>query len=349
MQRRPTIRDVAVAAGVSVKTVSRVVNDEAAVRDVVADRVRGAIATLGYRPDHRAQFLRRPGTGSTTIGFVPFDVSNPFFSTIYRGLEDVAWAQGFVVVAGSSDGTRDRGEAIMKRLIGGHVDGLVVVPAGDDHTLIAEELARGTPIVLLDLEVDGLTEVDLVRSDHRGGARIAVEHLIAHGHRDIAYLGDMSSIFSARERYHGYVEAMRAARIRPRPDWTLHGLDTSAAAKAVRILFATGEGRQPSAVFSAQNTVTIGAVQALHELGLHRTVAIVGFDDVDMATVVDPGLSVVPQRPLELGRLAGELLLDRIGGHRGPARRAIVADELIERGSGEIPRLLSDGWPTRPP
>ena len=117
----------------------------------------------------------------------------------------------------------------------------------------------------------------------------------------------------------------------------------------MRILFATGEGRQPSAVFSAQNAVTIGAVQALHELGLHRTVAIVGFDDVDMATVVDPGLSVVPQRPLELGRLAGELLLDRIGGHRGPARRAIVADELIERGSGEIPRLLSDGWPTRPP
>ena len=237
----------------------------------------------------------------------------------------------------------------MKRLIGGRVDGLVVVPAGDDHTLIAEELRRGTPIVLLDLEVDELTEVDLVRSDHRGGARSAVEHLIEHGHRDIAYLGDMSSIFSARERYHGYVEAMRAARIRPRPDWALHGLDTSAAAKAVRTLFADGDVPQPSAVFSAQNAVTIGAVQALHELGLHRTVAIVGFDDVDMATVVDPGLSVVPQRPLELGRLAGELLLDRIGGHRGPARRAILADELIERGSGEIPRLLSDRWPTRPP
>jgi LacI family transcriptional regulator len=349
VQRRPTMRDVAAVAGVSLKTVSRVVNDEASVRDVVADRVRAAIATLGYRPDHRAQFLRRPGTGSATIGFVPFDVSNPFFSAIYRGLEDVAWAEGYVVVAGSSDGTRDRGDAIMKRLIGGRVDGLVVVPAGDDHTLIAEELGRGTPIVLLDLEVDELTEVDLVRSDHRGGARLAVEHLIEHGHRDIAYLGDMSSIFSARERYHGYVEAMRAARIRPRPGWALHGLDTSAAAKAVRTLFADGAESRPSAVFSAQNAVTIGAVQALHELGLHRSVAIVGFDDVDMAAVVDPGLSVVPQRPWELGRLAGQLLLDRIGGHRGPARRAILADELIERGSGEIPRLLSDGWPTSPP
>ncbi len=349
MQRRPTMRDVAAAAGVSVKTVSRVVNDEAAVRDVVADRVRAAITTLGYRPDNRAQLLRRPGTRSATIGFVPFDVSNPFFSAIYRGLEDVAWAEGYVVVAGSSDGTRERGEAIMKRLIGGRVDGLVVVPAGDDHTLIAEELGRGTPIVLLDLEVDELTEVDLVRSDHRGGARLAVEHLIEHGHRDIAYLGDLSSIFSARERYEGYVEAMRAARIRPRSGWTVHGLDTSAAAKAVRTLFADGAGPRPSAVFSAQNAVTVGAVQALHELGLHRSVAIVGFDDVDMAAIIEPGLSVVPQRPWELGRLAGQLLLDRISGHRGPARRAILADELIERGSGEIPRLLSDRWPTRPP
>ena len=143
MQRRPTMRDVAAAAGVSVKTVSRVVNDEAAVRDVVEDRVRAAIATLGYRPDHRAQYLRRHGTGSATIGFVPLDVSNPFFSAIYRGLEDVAWANGYAVVAGSSDGTRERGDAILKRLIGGRVDGLVVVPAGDEHTVIAEEVEPG--------------------------------------------------------------------------------------------------------------------------------------------------------------------------------------------------------------
>ena len=105
MERRPTMRDVASAAGVSVKTVSRVVNNEAAVRDVVVERVRAAIEALGYQPDHRAQLLRRLDTGSATIGFIPFDVSNPFFSAIYRGLEDVAWAQGYVVVAGSSDGT----------------------------------------------------------------------------------------------------------------------------------------------------------------------------------------------------------------------------------------------------
>jgi LacI family transcriptional regulator, galactose operon repressor len=336
MQRRPTMRDVAAAAGVSVKTVSRVVNDEAAVRDVVAERVRTAIATLGYRPDHRAQLLRRLGTASATIGFVPFDMSNPFFSAIYRGLEDVAWAHGYVVVAGSSDGTRERGEAILKRLIGARVDGLVVVPAGDDHTLIAEEVGRGTPVVLLDLEVADLPEVDLVRSDHRGGARRAVAHLIHGGHREIAFLGDEASIFSARERYRGYVEAMRAARIRPRPEWAFHGLDTTAAVGTVRALFTASARRRPSALFSAQNSITVGAVQALHDLRLQHAVAVVGFDDVDMGAAVEPGLSVVPQRPQELGRVAGELLLDRIGGLRGPARRVILSDELIARGSGEI-------------
>jgi LacI family transcriptional regulator len=330
------MRDVADAAGVSVKTVSRVVNDEAAVRPVVADRVRAAIDVLGYRPDHRAQLLRRLGNRSATIGFIPFDVSNPFFSAIYRGLEDVAWANGYAVVAASSDGSRERGNAILKRLIGGRVDGLVVVPAGDDHTLIAQEVSRGTPVVLLDFEVDDIPDVDLVRSDHRGGARKAVAHLIANGHRQIAYLGDEATIFSARERYRGYKEALRAARITPRPDWICHGLDSITAGATVRALLARGADPRPTAVFSAQNSITTGVVHALHDLGLHRQIALVGFDDVDMADVVEPGLTVVPQRPLELGRIAGTLLLERIGGNRGPARRTILHDDLIRRGSGEI-------------
>jgi LacI family transcriptional regulator len=330
------MRDVAATAGVSVKTVSRVVNDEAAVRDVVADRVRAAIALLGYSPDHRAQLLRRRGTASSTIGFVPLDVSNPFFSAIYRGLEDVAWAHGYVVIAGSSDGTVERSDVILKRLIGARVDGLVVVPAGDDHTLLAEEVGRGTPVVLLDLEVRDMNGVDLVRSDHRGGARRAIEHLIEHGHRDIAFLGDVPSIYSARERYRGYIDAMRAARIKRRPNWAVHGLSTAAAAATVGTLFGPGVDATPSALFTAQNFVTMGALHALHELGLHRTIAHAAFDDVDMADVIEPALTVVPQQPAELGRHAGELLLDRIRGYRGPARRVILTNDLVVRGSGEI-------------
>jgi LacI family transcriptional regulator len=163
-----------------------------------------------------------------------------------------------------------------------------------------------------------------------------VRHLIAHGHRDIAFLGDVPSIFSARERYRGYVDAMRAARIKRRPEWTVHGLDTAAAAATVRGLFAPGVDA-PSALFTAQNFVTMGAVHGLHALGLHGVVALAAFDDVDMADVVEPALTVVPQKPTDLGRQAGELLLDRIRGHRGPARHVILRNELIVRGSGEIP------------
>ena len=334
------MRDVAAAAGVSVKTVSRVVNDEAAVRDDVADRVRAAIDALGYRPDHRAQLLRRRGTASATIGFVPFDVSNPFFSAIYRGLEDAAWTHGYAVVAGSSDGTRERGETILKRLIGGRVDGLVVVPAGDDHTLIAEEVGRGTPVVLLDLEVDVVTEVDLVRSDHRGGARLAVDT------SSTTAIATSPSSATCR-RSSRPVSATTATSTRCGPARSSAGRSGRCTASTrrrcrgdVRALFAPGVDPAERPVHRPElrddrrragpprsRACTASSPRRLRRCrhGRHRRA----------------GAHVVPQRPMELGRLAGELLLDRIGGHRGPARRAILCNELIARGSGEIPPSAS--------
>jgi LacI family transcriptional regulator len=336
MQRRPTMRDVAIAAGVSVKTVSRVVNNEDAVRPEVALRVRHAIDALGYEPDHRAQNLRRGGRRTSTIGFVLVDVANPFFSAIYRGLEDVAWDAGYVVLAGSSDGATDRGQAILRTLISRRVDGLVVVPSGEDHVVIAAEMARGTPVVLLDLEAGDLSDVDVVRSDHRGGARVAIEHLLRHDHRDIAFLGDDDTIFSAAQRKRGFLDAMGAAGLTARDEWMIVGpAGPARASAAVHSLMAVPGGR-PTALFSAQNFITLGAVQALHDLALQHEIALVGFDDVDLAAAVDPALTVIPQQPTELGRMAGELLLERLGGHAGPARRRIVESQLITRGSGEI-------------
>ena len=338
MQRRPTMRDVAAAAGVSVKTVSRVVNDEAAVRDVVADRVRAAIDALGYRPDHRAQLLRRRGNGSATIGFVPFDVSNPFFSAIYRGLEDVAWANGYAVVAGSSDGTRERGDTILKRLIGGRVDGLVVVPAGDDHTLIAEEVGRGTPVVLLDLEVDDLTECRPrpLRPPRRSPPRRRAPHRPRPSRhrlprrRGVDLLGPRA------------LPRLRRGDAR-RTDQAAAGLDAARPrhddrrGKPCARCSPTAPRPRPSALFSAQNAVTIGAVQALHELGLHRVVALVGFDDVDMADVVEPGLTR-RARSDRWSSGGSPASCSSTGSAAIAARRGepILANDLIARGSGEI-------------
>jgi LacI family transcriptional regulator len=176
-------------------------------------------------------------------------------------------------------------------------------------------------------------DADCVLSDNAGGARIAVEHLIAAGHRRIAFLGDEARIYTATERLRGYRETLAAHGLAYDDALVRMELHDSAAAAA-----ATGEllAAEPTALFTAQNLITVGAVQKLRELGLHRKVALVGFDDVPLADALEPGLSVVAQDPVELGRLTAELLFARLDGDGGPTRRIEVPTALIARGSGEL-------------
>jgi LacI family transcriptional regulator len=334
MRRRPTMRDVALRAGVSFKTVSRVVNAEAAVSPAVVARVEEAISDLGYRRDDRARRLRQAGTHTGVIGFVLADVSNPFFSAILRGIEEVASAGDFVVVAGSTDGDPERQARVLDAFISRRVDGLVVVPARGADAQLHAEVERRYPLVFMDLE-PSFEGGDLVRSDHRGGARLAVEHLIAHGHRDIAFFGDDPRVFSAAERVAGYTEALTAAGIDVEPRRVVH--DHLPASGWRERLHEGLAAERPTALFTAQNFVTAGAVRALHDLGLEREIALVGFDDVEFADVVRPGISVVPQHPLELGRRAAELLLGRISGSQSPPERVVLTSAVVARGSGEIP------------
>ena len=333
------MRDVAEAAGVSFKTVSRVVNDEGGVSDDLAERVQLAVAQLGYRPDERARRLRQGGTRTGAIGFVIVDVSNPFFSAVLRGIEEVATREDYIVMSGSTDGDKERENQLIDAFVARRVDGLIVVPQGSSDGTLNTEVERGTPVVFVDLEPAELTG-DLVRSDHLRGAFIATEHLFAHGHRDIAFFGDQPNISSSRLRRSGYEQALQAAGIevdedrivqdRLRPDeW--------------RTLIRTYLERPnpPSAIFSAQNFVSIGCAQALHDLDLHNTIAQVGFDDIELGDVVTPAITTVPQQPLELGRRAAETLFDRIAGAAGPPTKEIIASAIIERGSGEIrPRAV---------
>ncbi|MGB8858483.1 MAG: LacI family DNA-binding transcriptional regulator [Ilumatobacteraceae bacterium] len=333
--RRPTMRDVAHTAGVSLKTVSRVVNAEDGVSADLAERVEQAIRKLQYQPDERARNLRQSDSRSGSIGFVMVDVSNPFFSSILRGLEDVARARNCFVLSGSSDGDADREDQLIETFISRRVDGLVVIPSGDELASLRAEVERGTPVVFLDLEAPGFT-CDLVRSDHRGGARSATEHLVHHGHRDIAFLCDDTNIFSAGERLAGFQDAMADAGLAVRSEWVVTGRHRPDEWRPLVAALLQQEQR-PTAIFTAQNFISIGALQALHELQLHRTVAMVGFDDVELADVVEPGLTVVPQQPRELGRRAGMMLFDRLDGSTDPQSKVVVASPLILRGSGEIP------------
>jgi len=278
---RPTKTDVANAAGVSLKTVSRVVNDEPGVRPETAALVQKAIAALGFRRNDMARALRR-GQRSRTLGLVIEDVSNPFYSAITRGVEEVARRRGMLVIAGSSDEDPDRERELVHLLWERRVDGLLVVPAGDDHRYLLPELRLGTKAVFIDRPPENI-EADIVLLDNAGGAKSAVEHLIAHGHERIAMVGDESDIFTTIERLRGYREALEGAGIEPDESLLRLGAhDTAAAEVAVEQLLSLAE--PPSALFTGNNRITVGALRALARLD--GEVALVGFDDLELAELL---------------------------------------------------------------
>ena len=332
--RRPTMRDVAERAGVSFKTVSRVVNHEGGVRPEPVDSVRAAVAELGYRPDDRARRLRQGDSRAGTIGFVLVDIANPFFSSIMRGIEAVAQEHDTLLLAASTDGDQDRENQIVNAFVARRVDGLIVVSSGSADGPLAVELDRGSPVVFLDLEPSNLRG-DLVRGDHFGGSVLATEHLLAHGHVDIAFFGDESSVFSARLRREGFCEAMHAAGLRVDDERIVHGRHTDDVWREI-IRDYMRRPKAPTAMFTAQNFVTLGAVGALHDLDLHHRVAMVGFDEITLADAIEPGITTVPQHPLELGRAAARQLFARIEGSDEPFVHLVAPSTVIERGSGEI-------------
>jgi len=333
-RKRPTMRNVAAAAGVSFKTVSRVVNQESGVSAALVERVNEAVAELGYQPDDRARNLRSGDTSTKSIGFVQVDAANPFFSAIFRGLEDVARAHDCLVLSGSSDRDPEREEALISNFVARRVDGLVIASNADTFPVVEAEMARGTPVVFVDRTPRGL-RADVVRSDHRGGARQAIEHLLAQGHRDIAYLGRDAAIFTSELRRLGFEDAMNAAGVPVRNDLVIEGLLGQDEAELVASRLLTMQS-PPTAIFSAQNFITMGVVRALHLSGRQHDVAQVGFDDIDFADLLEPGISVVPQRPREIGRLAGERLFARLGGADLNVEEQLISSEILRRGSGEI-------------
>lgn len=326
------MKDVAAVAGVGLATVSRVVNGTSVRPDLEA-RVRDAIALLGYSHDHTASSLRRADRLSASIGLIFEDVANPFFGAVHRGIEDVARERGILTFAGSSDADPVRERELAEALSARRVDGLVITPAGTDHSYLSREQAAGAAIVFLD-RPPHLLDADVVLSDNRGGADAAVSHLISHGHRRIAILrrGDRPGLHTANERLSGYRRALQRAGIAEDPS-LIRSAEAEPAQVVEELLRSTDP---PTALLTTQNVITLEVVRAIHALGLQRDVAHVGFDDVALADVVEPGLTVVAQDPIALGRSAAELLFSRLEGYDGPPRKIIQPTRLIPRGSGEI-------------
>ena len=327
MAQRPTMNDVARTAGVSLKTVSRVVNGEPTVAPDLAARVRAAVETLDYRPHLGASMLRRNDRRTRTIGVLLEDVSNPFSAALHRAIEDEARPRGMHVITGSLDEDPQRERELAAAFLQRQTDGLILAPTGGDVGHLST--LAGMPIVFVDRRAVGVAG-DTVVSTNVSGAASAVRHLIARGHRRIAYLGDYRRLPTTHDRHLGYLRAL-GGRSGP----AVHDLhDPAAAERATIALFRAPD--PPTAIFAAQNLVTIGAVRALRRLGRHRSVALIGFDDFPLADLLDPAITVVAQDPARMGRTAAAALFERIAGYDGPPREIRIPTTLIPRGSGEL-------------
>jgi LacI family transcriptional regulator len=335
------MRDVARLADASLATVSRVVNGTGDVRADLAARVSEAIELLGYRPDLTASALRRADGRSRSIGVILEDVSNPFLAAVQRGIEEAARDRGVIAFVGSSDRVAEREVELAGALAARGVDGLIIVPSAPDQTYLARDRDNGVALVFADRpprQLDG----DTVVADNFGGAVMAVDHVATAGHRRIAFLGDRHSVYTTRERLRGYRHALRGRGVMADPRFERLDLDTSGAASAAVHALLAAKIR-PTALFASQNLVAIGAVRALRELAAEHEVAVVGFDDIPLGALLEPGMTVIAQDPRAIGRRAADLLFTRIDGYSGPPRRVVVPVSLITRGSGEIAAAARGG------
>ena len=341
-----TMSDVAKLAGVSTMTVSRVVNDSGYASADTRARVRAAVEELGYVPNALARQLR--SKRAKTVALVVSDISNPFFTTIARGVEDYFVDHGFSVIYCNSDESEVEEELYLRMLIERQVDGILLVPArssGESFRLLG---AHDVPVVALDRRVDA-DNVDSVRCDSEAGAHDLARHLVDLGHRRIAVLTGRRTVSTSTDRVAGVRRALEEAGL-ALDDALVHfgGFNLGKLNQADGHRMATevlaAPGQRPTAIFCANNFIAFGAIRALREAGLRvpDDMSVVAFDDLPEEWVDDPFLTVVAQPAYEIGRHAATRLLDQIsGGHQPRGESEVLPFDLIIRRSSAPPRRVA--------
>jgi LacI family transcriptional regulator len=335
---RPTLRDVAGLAGVSLKTASRVVNGEKGVVAAKVQAVERAVRQLDYRPDIAASSLRRADGRTAAVAALLEDLANPFSAEVHRALEDAARQRNVLIFAGSVDEDPERERQLVRAFTDRRADALVIVPASQDQAYLARAVPEGTPVIFVDRPPSGYA-ADAVVTDNADAAAAAVDHLAERGHRRIAFLGDLAKIATARDRFAGYARALAMRALPAPPHLAAYDLHSHPTAEAAVDRMLDGPD-PPTALFTAQNNITVAAIRCLQRRGLESRVALVGFDDFPLAELLRPGVTVMTQDPTTIGRTAAEILFARLEGDTSPPRTAVVPTRLVVRGSGEIPPML---------
>lgn len=329
---RPTIKDVAKRAGVSVSTVSYVMNDSGPVADGTRARVLAAVAELGYAPNQSARSLKRGRVAS--MGLIVPDLRNQFFALIAEGVVDAAQASDVLVVLCATDASEEREAYFSTLLRTQRLDGVIYLSGTGVSPGALVELTAQRSVVFVDERLVGI-DVPFVGSDNRRGAREAMAHVLAAGHTRVAIVGGPPALWSAEQRLAGYREALAAAGLDPDTVPVVAGdyRQASGVAAAERLL--AGPTR-PTAVVCANDLMAIGVLEHCRAAGLRvpDDVSVTGFDDVPLAALLASPLTTVRQPAREMGRDAARLLLAHIAGTAGDAGEgALLPTSLCVRAS----------------
>jgi LacI family transcriptional regulator len=333
MTRKPTIRDVARAAGVSIKTVSRVTNRDDGVAVSTAARVQAAITELGYRVNPLARSLR---TGSdNAVGLILESLSDPFFAGVADAVEEAAREAGMVVVIASAGETVEQERAVVNAVLERSPRGMLIVPCHLDYEREHFQLGpHGVPVVFVD-RPGIVATTDTVGIDNIAAARFATEQLIAHGHRRIAFIGTQLAHYPLSARVTGYRLALTDASIEV-DESLIVSLPKLHAQADSEVATVVGQPEPATAILAANAFASLAVVKALRAVQ-RLDVALIGFDDFPMADSLNPAITVNRQDPELIGSKAFALLMERIAGEAGPGRQVVLPTTFVKRGSGEIP------------
>lgn len=336
MNNKPTIEDVAKLAGVSIATVSRVINNLGGVREETKKKIKNAIEELNYIPNQVARSMVKKKT--KTIGVIIPDIRNPFFPLLVSGIEQSAREKGYFTMLSNTNESVDIEIETLKIFQERGVDGLIVTTADENGKHLKEIIESGIPIVAVDRQIKQF-EIDTVLVGNYDGAYQATRHLIYQGHKEIAIICGPLNTTPGLERFNGYKRALQDYNLEINSKWILQGdFRESSGYELTKKLFKTSD-HIPTAIFSSNNLMTLGCIKAIQDMGLciGKDISLVGFDDIEVATFINPKLTVI-SRPMEkLGEVAFELLYERMSNKTFLNKRQyVLSPELVIRGSCKL-------------
>jgi DNA-binding LacI/PurR family transcriptional regulator len=313
-----SMNDIARKAGVSIATVSRVLNNNGNVNEVTRAKVQKAIKKLKYHPSRVAKRLRSKSVSSHMLGVLIPDIQNPFYVDVLRGIEEIAYNRDYAIIMCNFGQDEKKEKLYLEILQSEAIDGLIAAPARENDPLLKKMVKEGLPVVCVDRGLEDV-EVDMVVVDNREGALKAVNFLIESGYKRIAYISGLPSIPTSRQREQGYRDAHLQNRLT---------LDEA--------LIKHGDSKYDSGLrLCRELLITLGALEIIHKMGwkIPQDIAIIGFDDMVWSNSLNPPLSAVRQPALEIGKRAGELLIQRIEEPGRSCIQMILKTELMKRSS----------------